>query len=67
MHLLLSDQLNESLHLPASAQLCDEDSGESSDDGGSYTNDDARRVYQEELKEQPKHNNGCEKLSIANC
>ena len=50
-----AESLDESLRVPVSAQLSDHDSSESSDDGSSFTNDDAREVYQAWLKEKSKH------------
>ena len=51
-----SGSLDESLQVPVNAQLSDHGSSESSDDDSGFTNDDAHHVYQEWLKEQPKHN-----------
>ena len=49
------ESLDESLRVPVTAQLSEDDFSES-DDSESFSNDDARQVYEEWLKEQPKHN-----------
>ena len=42
--------------VPVTAQLSEDDSSESDEDSVNFSNDDARQLYQEWLKEQPKHN-----------
>ena len=51
-----AESLDESLHVPVTAQLSEDDSSESDEDSVNFSNDDARQLYQEWLKEQPKHN-----------
>ena len=51
-----NESLDESLRVPVTAQLSEDDSSESDEDSESFSNDDARQVYQEWLKEQPQHN-----------
>ena len=50
-----TESLDESLRVPVTAQLSEDDSSESDEDSASFSNDDARQVYQGWLKEQPKH------------
>ena len=51
-----AESLDEFLHVPVTAQLSEDDSSESDEDSVNFSNDDARQLYQEWLKEQPKHN-----------
>ena len=51
-----AEPLDESLNVPVTAQLPSDHDSNSSDDGSSFTSDDARQACQEWLKQQPKHN-----------
>ena len=50
------ESLDESLRVRVTTQLSEDDSSESDEGSESFSNDDARQMYQEWLKEQPKHN-----------
>ena len=50
-----TESLDESLRVPVTAQLSEDDSSESDEDSESFSNDDAQQVYQRWLNEQPKH------------
>ena len=50
------ERLREAKLANVTAQLSEDDSSESDEDSESFSNDDARQVYQEWLKEQPQHN-----------
>ena len=50
------ESLHESLCVRVTAQLSEDESSESDEGTESFSNDGARQMYQEWLKEQPKHN-----------
>ena len=54
--MLTEETLDESLHVPVTAQLSEDDSSDSDEDSEKFSNDDARQMNEEWLKEQPKHN-----------
>ena len=53
---VLMEALDESLCLPVTAQLSEDESSESDEESEGFSKDDARQVYQEWVKGQPKNN-----------
>ena len=51
-----SETLDKSLRLPVTAQLSEDESSESDEESEGFSKDDARQVYQEWVKGQPKNN-----------